>query len=338
MGAVYDLFGAISAAPEVSYATEVTPTDALTITGQPDATHDDTFPEQDLLRLSSSSVAPARQHNKLDLSFACILGKMNDAAQGKPSWHPLMIASGHSYAGDATPGVGNFYEYKPLSAGFGSATLFRYLKEDASGHLSITKHLGFRCTWTLNIEPGSGPQLEVEGSAKHAFPSPFSALTAPATTGLNLTPLTMTGKCWSVTIDMGAGPEAAKLRGFQLVRGLEVIADEEDLTACADGITEIDLEPGPITGTLTIEFEAKHVAASGDDNFWRAAHDADTDAEIVVTRDDGEREFSITIPKARFQNIEEEEGDGRRVLTMPFIAQPTTGDDEYTIREEVLSV
>ena len=52
MGSVFDTRGALSAAPEVTYGVEVVPTDALTVTGAVEATHDDTFPEQDLLRLS----------------------------------------------------------------------------------------------------------------------------------------------------------------------------------------------------------------------------------------------------------------------------------------------
>lgn len=338
MGSVFDTRGALSAAPEVTYGVEVVPTDAMTVSGEVEATHDDTFPEQDLLRLSSSGIAPARQHNKIDISFTVLMGKMNDAVNGKPSWHPIMIATGHSYLGDPDVGVGNFYEYKPISSGFGSATMYDYWKEDEDAELSITKYLGTRGTITITIEGGSGPQLQFEGSAKHAFPSPFSALTQPATFGLGLTPPTMNGKCWGVTVDVGDGPEPAKLISFTLNRNNEVLANEDDLTACADGVPEIRLEAAQITGELVIEFNSAHVAATGDNNFWRRIHDNDIDCEVRVFRDDGEREFSITIPKARFTEVQQGTGDGRRQLTMPFIAQPTVADDEYTIREEVLSV
>lgn len=336
MGAVFDLLGSVSAAPEVTYGTEVVPTDALTVTGEVDSTHDDTFPEEELLRLSSSGLAPARQHNKLDISFNVLMGPMQDVDNGFPSWHPMMVATGHTWTQGGTAGAGNYIEYKPKSSGFGSATMYAYLKEDELGNLSILKHIGTRGTFTFSIEGGSGPQLQMELSALHGFWSPFSALTAPATQGLGLNPVTYSGKCWSVTLDSGAGPEPAKLISFNMARNNEVTGDEDDLTACGDGVSEIDVEPGQITGTLVIEFEAKHVAATGDDNFWRELHDADTDYEVIVKRDDGSRAFSVTIPKARFTDVQQGTGDGRRQLTMPFIAQPTTGDDEYAIRDEVL--
>jgi hypothetical protein len=336
MGSVYDIFGAVSSAPEGSYGVEVVPTDALVVTGDVDSNHDDSFPEQELLGLSSSGIAPPRQHNKLDLSFNVLVGPMEDVDDGFPSWHALMVATGHTWTQGGTAGTGNYIEYKPKSSAPGSATLYYYLKEDGAGALSILKHLGARGTFTFSIEGGSGPQLQMEMAALHGFMSPFSALTAPATTGLDLTPLAYTGKCWGVTLDDGDGPEVAKLISFNLARNNEIIANEDDLTACADGIGEIELEPAPITGTLVIEFEAKHVAATGDDNFWRQAHDDDTDYEVILTRDDGSRKFTITVPKARFGDIQQGPGDGRRVLTMPFIAQPTAGDDEYAIRDEVL--
>ena len=336
MGAVFDLFGSIPAAPEVTYGVEVVPTDALTVTGEPDSTHDDSFPEEELLRLSSSGRAPARQHNKLDLSFNVTLGPMADVINGRPSWHPIMVATGHTWAQAGVAGAGNYIEYKPKSAGFGSATLYTFLKEDGAGLLSILKHLGSRGTFTFSIEGGSGPQLQVELSALHSFNTPFSALTAPTTHGLNLDPRTYTGKCWSVTLDSGLGPEPAKLISFSLARNNEVTANEDDLTACADGVAEIEVEPGTITGTLVIEFEASHVAAAGPANYWREAHDADTDYEVVVARDDGVRRFSVTIPVARFGDIQQGTGDGRRQLTMAFTAQPTVSDDEYLIRDEVL--
>lgn len=337
MGSVYDIFGAVPSAPEVTYGIEVVPTDGLVITGEVDSNHDDSFPELEILGLSASSIAPPRQHNKLDLSFAVLVGPMKDVINGFPSWHPMMVATGHAWTQGLAAGVGNYIEYKPKSSGAGSATVYYYLKEDGSGHVSILKHLGTRGTWTFSLEAGSGPQLQMELAAKHAFPSPFSALTLPATTGLNLTPLTYTGKCWGVTLNDGGGAEPAKLISFQLQRGAEILANEDDLTACGDGIGEIELEFGQITGTLVIEFESQHVAATGDDNFWRQAHDADTNYEVVLTRDDGARLFTVTIPKARFTDIQQGGGDGRRVLTMPFVAQPTVGDDEYKIRDEVLA-
>lgn len=335
MGYVLANFGALAAIAETTYGVKVTPTDALLVRDDADLTHDDSFNEQEILRLSASGVAPARQHNKLDASFTVNIGPMQDSINGSPSIHPLMIASGHSVAYEGTtPGAGNFVEYKPRSSGFGSATLVYFYKDESNGNRSTLDHLGFRGNAIFTIAPDEDFGLQIEGSALHGFPSVFATPTAPATQGKGLG--SYPNKCWSATIDKGAGAEAVRLVSFELNRGLEVVANTGDVTACGDGVPEIEVTPGNIVGTLVIELEAKHVATSGDDNFWYAIHDADIDCEVVLTRDDGVQSVTITLPKVRFQDVQIASGDRRRQLTMAFIAQPTSGDDEYTIRWEVL--
>lgn len=334
MGYVLANVGALMAAAETTYGVKVTPTDALLVRDDADQTHDDTFNEQVTLRLSSSGTAPARQHNKLDLSATINIGPMADIINGSPSIHPLMIASGHAVAYEGTtPGTGNFVEYTPKSSGFGSATLVYLYKDESNGNNSTLDYLGYRCNAIFSITPGEDFGVQVEGSGLHAFPAPFAVVTAPATYGKSLG--SYPNKCWSATVDKGAGAEAVRLVSFELNRGLEVVANTDDVTACGDGVAEIEATSGQIAGTLVIEMEAAHVATSGDNNFWFAAHDADIDCEIVLTRDDGDQTVTITVPKARFTEIQVENADRRRQLTMPFIAQPTAGDDEYTIRWEV---
>lgn len=335
MGYIVANLGALAAIAETTYGVKVTPTDAMLVRDDADLTHDDSFSEQEILRLSASGVAPARQHNKLDASFTVNIGPMQDAINGSPSIHPLLIASGHgvTYEGAST-GTGNFVEYKPISSGYGSATLVYFYKDESNGNRSTLDHLGFRANAIFTITPGEDFGLQIEGSALHSFPAAFATPTAPATQGKGLG--SYPNKCWSATIDKGAGAEPVRLVSLELNRGLEVGANTDDVTACGDGVSEIEVTAGNITGTLVIELEAKHVATSGDDNFWYAIHEADIDCVVVLTRDDGVQEVTITLPKVRFQDVQIASGDRRRQLTMGFIAQPTSGDDEYTVRWEVL--
>lgn len=328
--------GALMGAAETTYGVEVTPTDALLIQDDVDQTHDDVFSEVTTLRLSASGAAPARQHVKLDLSGTALIGPMQDAINGSPSIHPLLIASGHSVAYEGTtPGAGNFVEYKPRSSGFGSASLRYLLKEDGAGNRSLLKYLGFRCTGTFSITPGEDFQFQFEGSSLHDFGAPFATPTAPATIGKGLG--SYPNKCWTCTVEKSGGTAAeVKLVSFELVRGLEVVANQDDVTACGDGVAEIEVTAGQITATLVIDMEDDALATSGDNNVWYAAHSADIDWEVVLTRDDGVQSVTITIPKARFTTIQMESGDRRRQLNIPIICQPVSGDDEYTIRWEVL--
>lgn len=334
MGYVLSGFGALIAAPETTYGTKVTGTDAMLVRDDADLNHDDSFNEVTELRLTSSGTAPERVHNKLDASFTLDLGPMQDIVNGTPSAHPLFIASGHSVAYEGTtPGTGNYVQYKPKSSAFGSASLIYFYKDETTGFYSQVDHLGYRCNVTLSITPGEYFGLSVEGSALHEVPAPFASGTAPATYGLNLG--RYTNKCWSCTIDNGGGAEAVKLVSFELVRNLEVSANTDDVTACADGVDEILATSGAPTATLVIELESQHFATSGADNVWTSAH-AGTDLEIVLTRDDGDQSVTITLPKARVQDLQIGSGDRRRQITMALYLQPTSGDDEYTIRWEVL--
>jgi hypothetical protein len=332
MGAVLAEAAALSLKPEVAYGTEVVPTDNLLFTEQPELTHDDSFDDEEYISLSASSLAPDRQHNKLDLSATGVLGPMNDIINGfiAESLHALMIASGHAFTQHGTAGTGNFIEYTPKSTGIGSATGYAYRKERTSGLLSVLKHIGLRVNWALQIQPGSKMALACEGSALHSFPAPFSAATAPATQGGGLGG--WAAKCLSATID----GEDVKLISFELNRGLDVGVDEDDVTACNDGIAEILADAGNIEATLVIEYDSALIATSGTTNHIYASHAADVDHEVIITRDDGDQIWTLTMPKVRFLDMQEGAGDRNRTWEIQCRLQPTSGDDEYAMRWEVI--
>jgi hypothetical protein len=337
MGYVLAGFGALAAAVETTYGTKVTPTDALLVNDDADQAHDDSFNEVTTLRLSSSGDAPVRQHNKLDLSATVRIGPMQDIDSGRPSIHPLMVASGHAFdeAGVGGAGSGNYIEYTPRSSGFGSASLVYYMKDETTGNRSITDYLGYRCNATFSITPGEDFAVQVEGSSLHGFPAPFATPTAPATYGLSLG--SYPNKCWSLTIDKGAGPEVARLVSFELNRNLEIVANTDDVTACGDGVAEIEATSGAPIATLVFELEADHLATSGDNNFVYDVHENPTDLEIVLVHDSGDGQtITITLPKARGQDQQIGSGDRRRQVTLALYLQPTTTDDEYSIRWEVV--
>ena len=331
MGAVMTNAVALALVAEAIYGTEVVPTDALLITEQPQLTHDDSFDEDEYLSLNASSLAPDRQHNKLDLSATGIIGPMEDIVDGTPapSLHALLIASGHTVATAGSAGSGNFVEYKPKSVGIGSATAYAFYKERTAGLLSVLKHIGLRVNWTLQIQPGSKMSLAAEGSALHSFPAPFAAATAPATQGKGLGG--WAAKCLSATVD----GRPVKLVSFELARGLEVGSEEDDVTACNDGVTEILADAGNIEATLVIEYDSALIAAAGPDNHIKASHDADIDHAVVITRDDGVQTWTLTMPKVRFLDMQTGDGDRNKTWELACRLQPTTGDDEYTMRWEV---
>lgn len=332
MGAVLAEAMAFSLAPEATYGTEVAPTDALLMTDQAELDHDDSFDDDEYVSLNASSLAPDRQHNKLDVSLPAVIGPMEDIINGTPaeSLHALMLASGHTFTQFGTAGTGNFIEYKPTSVAIKSATGYAYYKERGAGLLSVLKHIGLRVSWTLQIQPGSKMTLSCEGSALHSFPEPFAAATAPATQGKGLGG--WSSKCFSATIDT----QPVKLVSFELQRGLEVGGEEDDVTACNSGVTEILADAGNIEATLVIEYDSALIEAAGPNNHIRASHDADIDHAIVLTRDDGVQKWILTMPKVRFLEMKEASGDRNRTWEIQCRLQPTLGDDEYTMRWEVI--
>lgn len=330
MGKVFESLGALSAAVETTYGTDPTPTLGLLLIGQPDLNHDDSFPEEEYLSLSSVADVPARQHNKLDLSFKVALGPMKDVDSGQPSVHPVLLACGMEIkdeAGAGGAGSGNYIEYGPSST-YKSATLYYYLKEDGASHLGVQQLLGYRGTFTLNITPGEAVNLDVEGQSKHKLRDAFSAGTAPASVGGGLG--SYSAKCFAATLD----GEDLEVLSMTLARGLEVGADTDAITNCADGVEEVTLTPGAITGTLVVPMTSELFAASGN-NFVRASHDAEVDHVFILTRDDGVTTWTLTIPVMRWRDMQETGGEDRKQMTIEFIALPTSGDDEFTMKWEV---
>jgi hypothetical protein len=129
----------------------------------------------------------------------------------------------------------------------------------------------------------------------------------------------------------------ARLVSFELNRNLEIVANTDDVTACGDGVAEIEATSGAPIATLVFELEADHLATSGDNNFVYDVHENPTDLEIVLVHDSGDGQtITITLPKARGQDQQIGSGDRRRQVTLALYLQPTTTDDEYSIRWEVV--
>ena len=325
----------LSSAVETVYGTKVTSTDGLLVSDDADLNHDDSFSDVQTLRLSSSGTAPTRQHNKLDLSATVLIGPITDAIAPRPSIHPLMIASGHAFTVFGSAGSGNFIEYKPRSSGFGSASLVYLYKDETTGNFSELDHLGFRCNATFSITGGEDFAIAAEGSALHGFPAPFAVGTAPATYGLGLG--RYPNKCWTGTIDKGAGAQAVRVVSFELNRNLEITANADDVTACADGVAEIEVRSGAPTAVLVLELEAAHIATSGNNNFYYDEHENGTPMVVSLVRDSGDGQtITILLPKAVGQDMQIGAGDRRRELTINLYLEPTVSDDEYSIRFEVV--
>lgn len=329
MALVFANFGALSGAPEVTYGVEVVPTEGILVEGQPEYTFDSTFAEREYLALGPSAFVAPRQNNKLDISFAAVIGPMEDISNGSPAVHPVLIAGGAVYTGDTTPGTGNFAQYRP--GGTGSSTLYGYFTADGGAGLSILKHIGTRLNWTLSLEPGSDLLLNAEGSALYAFPLAFNpAAVAPTRVGKALGP--WPANCISATID----GETVPIVSFEFTPNNEIGIEEDAITACADGASEILLTPAPMTGTLTLKWDTALTAASGD-NWIRQFNDTEADYQLIITRDDGGTQtFTFTIPKFRPRALAIEDGDTRKNWTIEFVALPTTGNDEYTMRWDVV--
>lgn len=329
MGLVFATFGALSAAPEVTYGVEVVPTEGMLIEGQAETTFDATFAEREYLSLTPSSFVAPRQNNKLDYSFAAIVGPMEDIIDGTPGVHALLIAGGAVATLFGTAGSGNYARYAP--GGNGSATLYRYFKEDAASQLSVLPLVGARHNWTLNYEAGADITLNVEGGSLYAIPTAFSGATAaPVRTGKGLGPYA--SNCIAATLN----GQPIEIVSLEFTPNLEISIQEDEITACDDGASEILSTAAPMTGTLTIKYDSDLIALAGD-NWIRQFLTTEDDYELVVTRDDGGTQtFTLTIPKLRPRDIQVEDGDVRKQWVVEFVALPTTTNDEYELSWDVV--
>jgi hypothetical protein len=335
-GVAFNEYGALSGKVEAAYGTDPIPTEGLKIVGQPTYTHDDTFEQPEFLQLENTSEAAPRQHNKLDLSFQCAVGYMEDIDDGLAANHEVYMACGfgiHDQAGVGAAGSGNYIEYRPLSAGYNSATFYGYLKEDAASELTILKHRGSRGGFNLQVEGGNPILQDVTLSALHGFWEPFAD-------DLTNVPPTRIGRgvgyhesdCVTATID----GNVVEIVAFSYNPGYEAVVPENEITACDAGVTEIDLNDGDHTGQLTLKFNKSLIDGTDTEDWLKQAHDNDVDFAFVLTRDDGVQIFQITMPKMRFQSFDIQDGNNdRKVVVIDYVAQADAGNDQCTIRHEV---
>lgn len=339
MGKVFSNYGALAAEVESVYGTDPTPTKSLRIIGKPTYNHDDQFEEQEFLLLDANAIPAGRKNVKLDLSGQSAISYMEDAVGGKPDvWQILNAGACEVKGAGLATGVGNFVEIGPKSSGFGSTALRGFKKEDAAGHLGYINHLGYRCNWTLNVQGGSPPTIDFEGSALHAFWTAFGAgVTAP--TGFLGDPANyIQGRCWTFEVDFsGGGFVEVPFKSFSFSPNNEISIDEGDVTACATGVDEILLDSGTMTGTVNVVFTSELVATSGN-NYIRGWEEADQDSVFRLTYNDGVQMFRATFPKVRVQEMQLADGDTRDEYVLNFIAQADSGDDNFTFRWEVLAV
>lgn len=327
MGFALETLGAVSAKIETTTGVDAVPTMGLALNGQPTYSHNDNFPDEDQLSLSTGKPAPDREHISQGLSATSYIGPKEDVDGEGPAVDVLLRAGGCAVdvATGSGTGTGTFVRYSPRSSGFETATFYRYLKEDGAGELSIHKLLGCMLNWTLTMQAALHT-LQFEVLGLHGFPEPFSgAAVAPANIAKGLGRFK---KCTTLTIN----GESFKFVNMTLTPNHEVTVPEDEPEQCATGASEIILTPGQPGGQLVLLYDQDLIEADASDrNILRDSHAADIDHEIICRYEDSVYYYQAKIPTARFTNFSEGTQGNRKTLQLDYLAQPDSGDDEYEL-------
>lgn len=346
MGTVSLDKGAVLGEAEATYGVKPTMADALYMSDFPSLTHNDVFDNVAFLALSPTTAPGDREHQSLSISFANWAGILVDQVAAISASHAVLVAGGAGVsATNGAAGVGNFVEYQPVSSGYGSSSFTVLFHDSANGELSAYDHLGTRGNWTLNIDGGNDRVLfDFEGQALHSFPQPFAAAAGlePSTQGYDIE--TFKNKCVTLEVAPFGTTTWTELpvESFSFSPNLEIVVDEDDITACDAGISEIQVEPSDAGagGSLVIKFRDTDIDLTDVANYIYDAHENDIDFAMRITVEDGAtatQRMRLTMPKVRWQDIQIADGNTTRVWNVEYIAQDDAGDDHYTLRFERLA-
>ncbi len=263
--------------------------------------------ERNVLRGTLSPVRFLRGAKSIEVSFKTEM-KGTGARGALPAWGwegVLLRACGMSET--VTEGLDILYA--PVSADFGSCTLYVY--RDRLFH----KVTGCRGSFRISAEVGR-PCL-VEWKFKGFYQSPADASAASPVFGSLLPPMA-TGAALTIG---GLSPVAQKIE----LDINNLIAVRKSITA-RDGIAGFEITGRKPQGS----FDPEAVAVSSHP-FWSNWENAEPLALSLQVGTAGGNSFRIDAPALQYREISDSDRDGITVYQVPFSLAMAGGDDEISI-------
>lgn len=295
------------AGTETTYGTAVTlsGTDALKITELEVEPLQIDLIDRELITPYFGNTQKVVGSQMVGINFTCELAGSGTAGTA-PRWGKVLRACGFSETID--PGVS--VTYTPVSSGFESCTMDFYA--DAVRHVVA----GVRGTVNFSFETGSIPKLEFELMGLYAEPTD---LALPAVTfGDQADPVVVNSTNTSTVSVFGY---SACLNSMSLSNGGEVVYRQ--LAGCDRQVRLVDRKP---EGELSIE--APTLAQK---NYFSTLSDQ-TLGQVSLTHGSTAGNIAqFTATSCNLGGISYGDSDGIYMLDMPFMPNPVSGNDEYTL-------
>jgi hypothetical protein len=229
-----------------------------------------------------------------------------------PGMDPLLQACGMA----ATIVAGNSVAYAPVSSNFSSATLYFYGITDANTAV-LHKITGARGDFELNLATKSVPSIKFTMMGLYNAPTKVAAPTGMSFTKFAKPVIPNSQNTTGLSV---FGYAAAALEKFQLKCGNKtefknLIGDQYILLSDRQSSGQVDFE-----------------AVTPDVNdFFGAAKTSAISPITFIHGNTAGNKVAVSVPAAQLLNPAYSDSNGVQLFQAPFIATPTTGNDEFTL-------
>ncbi len=293
---------------ETTYGTDAAPTgsaNAILVANLTATPIESEYVDRDLIRayLGASEQLPAAIHAQLE--FDCEVAG-SGAAGTAPAWGPLLRACG--FAETVTPGVK--VEYKPVSSGFESATL--YFNLDGVLH----KLLGARGTVSIAMSARERPLFRFRFVGLYVAVADAAAPTTDYT-------------AWKRPLPVNkVNTPTLSLHGYAgaVMSELSIDAGVSPVYRSLVGAERVDITDRQMTGSITLE--AVTVATK---DWWSAVRDATLGSLQLVHGTASGNKVQLDAPAVQLTTPRYADLDGVAMLSMAMRLLPSAGNDELTI-------
>ena len=294
---------------ETVYGTDAVPTgatDALTVRSIDVSPIDADLVSRDLIRPYLGNSPQLLTNLKVQCNFEVELAG-SGAAGTAPRWGAAMLACGTA----ATTVASTSVTYAPVSAAFGSATIYYFA--DGIKH-AVT---GWRGTFEIRGEVGQIPVIAFSGTG--VYNAPTDTAVGAVTYGGQADPLTFTnGNTTAFSLFSYSGC----LSSFSFAVANEIVYRE--LIGCTKEILITDRKPA---GQVMIE----SVPIATKDYFTAANSSATGNLTFTHGTTAGNR-VVFTAAQVDLTNPTYGDSDGVMMLNLPYVALPTTaGNNEFSL-------
>jgi hypothetical protein len=294
---------------ETLYGTDAVPTgatDALTVRSIDVSPIDADLVSRDLIRPYLGNSPQLLTNLKVQCNFEVELAGSGTAGTA-PRYGPAMLACGTA----ATTVAATSVTYAPVSASFGSATIYYFA--DGIRH-SVT---GWRGTFEIRGEVGQIPVIAFSGTG--VYNAPTDTAVGAVTFGGQADPLTFTnGNTTAFSLFSYSGC----LSSFNFAMNNEIVYRE--LIGCTKEILITDRKPA---GQVMIE----SVPIATKDYFTAANNSATGNLTFTHGTTAGNR-VVFTAAQVDLTNPTYGDSDGVMMLNLPYVALPTTaGNNEFSL-------